>query len=51
MDSKMGEEKYFDKEFDSLAEKLLARYHVPSISVAVVDNGKTYSKVGFNPLS
>lgn len=41
----MGEDKYFDEDFSSLAEKLLARYHVPSISIAVVDNGKTYSKV------
>jgi hypothetical protein len=31
--------------FDALVEGLLEKWHVPGISIAVVDGDKTYSKV------
>jgi hypothetical protein len=35
----------FDSSFDGLVEKTLRQWHVPGLSIAVVDNGKIASKV------
>lgn len=35
----------FDAAFDAFVEDTLQAWHVPGLSVAVVDGGKTYSKV------
>ena len=37
----------FDQAFDTLVEKTLRQWHVPGLSIAVVDNGRIISKVGF----
>lgn len=37
--------KYLDHELDALVESLLSEYHVPGLSIAVVDNGSVETKV------
>jgi hypothetical protein len=36
---------WFDLDFDKLAESTLHQWHVPGLSIAVIDNGKISSKV------
>lgn len=46
--SKMSNEEYFAK-YDKLINESLERWHVPGISIAVVDGDSTYSKVSGLP--
>ena len=42
------DEPLFDTTFDAFVEATLQKWHVPGLSIAVVDNGKTVSKVSFS---
>jgi CubicO group peptidase (beta-lactamase class C family) len=35
----------FDETFDAFVEKLLQEWHVPGMSVAVIDGDQTFAKV------
>lgn len=45
-----GLDEGFDSIFDDFVEKTLKEWHVPGLSIAVVDNGKIVSKVSFSRL-
>lgn len=38
----------FDHAFDEFVEQTLAAWHVPGLSIAVLEDGKTHSKVSSN---
>lgn len=40
-----------DASFDNLADQLLAKYHVPGLSLALIDRGKVMTKVLHRTLS
>jgi hypothetical protein len=37
--------KFFNKEFDAIAQEALSFYHVPGLAIGVIHKGKTYAKV------
>jgi hypothetical protein len=39
----------FDSAFDAFVQATLREWHVPGLSIAVVDNGKIFSKVSLTP--
>lgn len=39
----------FDADFDDFVERLLQYWHVPGLSIAVIDHGKIKSKVSLPP--
>ena len=41
----MNDPGYFNNELCTYIERLLDAYHIPGISVAIVDNGRTFAKV------
>jgi hypothetical protein len=43
--SKTSSDEYFSK-YDKLINESIERWHVPGVSIAVVDGDSTYSKVG-----
>lgn len=47
MDTKQ-DESYFDKDFDNTVRAALNEYHVPGLSVAIVDGDKVATKVGID---
>ena len=44
------EEAFFDSSFDTWVEEALKIYHVPGLSLAVIDRGKIVSKVSLSPI-
>ena len=38
----------FDSAFDAFVEATLLEWHVPGLSIAIVDDGKVFSKVLFS---
>ena len=38
-------ERWLDSDFDAFVETTLRQLHVPGLSIAIVDDGKIYSKV------